>query len=97
MKLAWVTDIHLNFLDPSERTRFCDRIKETQPDGVLVGGDIAKATTFESELRRMERRIQKPIWFVLGNHDFYGGSVAGVRERAAALSRIGRTVWLGAR
>lgn len=96
MKLAWVTDIHLDFLGDAESARFCDSIKKAEPDGVLVGGDIAQAVSFESALRGMEHRIQKPIWFVLGNHDFYGGSVAAVRERAAALSREGRTVWLGA-
>ena len=33
---------------------------------------------------------------MLGNHDFYGSSVAEVRERARSLSRRGRSVWLGA-
>jgi 3',5'-cyclic AMP phosphodiesterase CpdA len=96
MKLAWVTDIHLDFLGESEIARFCDSVTNAGPDGVLVGGDIAQAASFEAALRQMEERIGKPIWFVLGNHDFYGASVAAVRQRAATLSREGRIVWLGA-
>jgi Icc protein len=96
MKLAWVTDIHLDFLGEAGIARFCDSIKDAGPDGVLVGGDIAVAESLEGTLRAMERQIDKPIWFVLGNHDFYGASVAAIRERAVALSQQGRTVWLGA-
>lgn len=95
MKLAWVTDIHLDFLGDSDIERFCGEIAGTDVDGVLVGGDIALAGTFEQALRRMGRQIRKPIWFVLGNHDFYGSSVAAVRERARALSEAGPIVWLG--
>jgi 3',5'-cyclic AMP phosphodiesterase CpdA len=96
VRLAWVTDIHLEFLEEAARARFCDRIRELEPDGVLVGGDTALAQSCDTVLREMARRVRKPIWFVLGNHDFYGGSVAEVRERATSLSAEGRAVWLGA-
>ena len=96
MKLAWVTDIHLDFLDEAGVGAFCESIASSRADGVLVGGDIALAATVEATLRNMTRHFGKPTWFVLGNHDYYGGSVAAVRERATALSREGRAVWLGA-
>jgi Icc protein len=96
MKLAWATDIHLDFLDEAAITRFCARVKQAEPDGLLVAGDIATASTFESALRAVAQQIGIPIWFVLGNHDFYGSSVAAVRGRATTLSSGGRTVWLGA-
>ena len=96
MKLAWVTDIHLDFLGESEIARFCDALTSAGPDGVLVGGDIAQAASFEAALHQMEERVGKPIWFVLGNHDFYGATVAAVRQRAVRLSQEGRIVWLGA-
>jgi predicted phosphohydrolase len=96
MRLAWVTDIHLDFLDAGEVTAFFHSITETQSNGVLVGGDIAQAASFEQALRDMALGVGVPIWFVLGNHDFYGDSVARVRERATSLSGSGKTVWLGA-
>jgi 3',5'-cyclic AMP phosphodiesterase CpdA len=96
LRLAWVTDIHLDFIDADQTDRFFAEIAETGADGVLVGGDIAQAASVQRLLRGMSRRVEKPIWFVLGNHDFYGGSIAGVREGAIELSRGGRIVWLGA-
>jgi len=96
MRLAWVTDIHLDFLSASQADRFFAEIAETGADGVVVGGDTALAASVGLLLKRMGRLIGKPVWFVLGNHDFYGGSIATVREAATELSRGGRVVWLGA-
>jgi 3',5'-cyclic-AMP phosphodiesterase len=96
VKVAWVTDIHLDFLAEADLAHFCDSVKDAGPDGLLVGGDIAQAASLEPALRRLEAHTGKPIWFVLGNHDFYGASVGVVRERAARLSKEGRIVWLGA-
>lgn len=45
MKLAWVTDIHLNFLEFADRKRFYQNIVATKPNSVLVSGDIAEAPT----------------------------------------------------
>jgi Icc protein len=96
MRLAWTTDLHLEFLDARGRRTFLDRLAEEGADAVLVGGDTSQAATLTPTLSAMAERIGKPIWFVLGNHDFYGGSISDVRARAAALSRGGRAVWLGA-
>jgi len=97
MKLAWATDVHFDFAREAAMDRFCDDFRAAEADGLLLAGDIAHAETLPSVLAGLERRLDRPIWFVLGNHDFYGGHVAEVRERARALSGAGRTVWLGAR
>ena len=41
MKLAWVTDIHLNFLESAEREGLYHDIVATNSNAVLVSGDIA--------------------------------------------------------
>lgn len=43
MKLAWLTDIHLNFLDNDARRKFYDEILITPFDALLISGDIAEA------------------------------------------------------
>ena len=96
MQLAWVTDIHLDFLDATQTDHFFAEIAETGADGVVVGGDTALAASIEHQLRRMAEVVGKPVWFVLGNHDFYGGSIATVRAAVTELSGEGRVVWLGA-
>ena len=40
MRIAWLTDIHLNFLNWSRRIQFYNRILKEKPDVVLMRGDI---------------------------------------------------------
>jgi hypothetical protein len=42
MGLAWLTDIHLNFIDEVTRQKFYKKIVSTKC-GVLISGDIAEA------------------------------------------------------
>jgi len=80
MHIAWTTDIHLNFLHVKKRESFFDSILAGNPDAVFITGDIAEAPTLHLHLEEMVSSIQKPIYFVLGNHDFYHGSIASVRS-----------------
>jgi 3',5'-cyclic AMP phosphodiesterase CpdA len=90
--LTWVTDIHLNFISMAKVEAFCDSIVSERPDAVLVGGDIGEAHDFADYLRVLADRLERPIYFVLGNHDFYFGSIANVRSAAAELTR--QSEWL---
>jgi len=97
MRLAWVTDIHLDFLDDAGIEGFLDTLARSGADGFLVGGDIATAGSVGRHLRTLEGRLLRPVYFVLGNHDFYRGSIAGVRAEMEALTRSSRLLrWLPA-
>lgn len=85
MRLAWLTDVHLNFLDAAARARFAADVAATDTAGVIVTGDIAEADSFERLLGELAVAVARPVWFVLGNHDFYGGAIAAVRARARAF------------
>lgn len=87
MKLAWLTDIHLNFIDDIERLKFYQEIINTNGDGVLISGDIAEADCLEDLLIEMAEKISMPIYFVLGNHDYYRSQVNEVRQTIAALTK----------
>ena len=87
MKAIWLTDIHLNFCEEGIIREFVQGIKRQKPDTLLIGGDIGEADFFEGYLQVFERELQRPIYFVLGNHDAYRGSIHGMRETAATLSR----------
>ena len=80
MKLAWLTDLHLNFIAPKERLAFYQTIVDTKIDAVLVSGDSAEAPSLCDIFLEMVHAIGKPIYFVLGNHDYYRGSVARSRR-----------------
>lgn len=85
MRLAWLTDIRLNFVQPPQRRQFLEKVKEAA-DAVAVSGDIGESTDVAQYLAEMGEIIQKPIYFVLGNHDFYRDSIAGTRRRVSNLA-----------
>ncbi len=85
MKLAWATDIHLNFLDDHERRQFLESLRG-QADALVVTGDIAESNSVGAALRQMGDMLEMPIYFVLGNHDFYRGSIAQTRAEVARLA-----------
>lgn len=87
MKLTWLTDIHLNCLKYPARFAFYQQIINTNADAVLITGDIAEGTNVIALLREMRNQIKKPIYFVLGNHDYYGKTIAGLRNEMSALSQ----------
>ena len=90
--VAWLTDIHLDFLDPHEIDAFCQSVAHSGADAILLGGDISTAPRIRGHLLLLEKHLQRPIYFVLGNHDAYGGSIVGARSVAASLARDSR--WL---
>jgi predicted phosphohydrolase len=92
VRATWLTDIHLNFLRPLALQAFYDRVRAEKPDILLVTGDIGEG---DSVLRFVDELANiAPIYFVLGNHDYYRSSIATVR---AAMQRLDeRMTWLPA-
>jgi predicted phosphohydrolase len=88
MRIVWATDIHLNFLGAAERAAFFSSIRDHQPDAVFVTGDIAEAPSLNFLLADMRRSILVPLYFVLGNHDFYYGAISQVRTRLEAWCQV---------
>ncbi len=86
MKLTWITDVHLNFLGKDERINFYCTLIATDSDGVMISGDIAEATSIEPILKEMTT-IQKPIYFVLGNHDYYRSSINDLRNTMISITK----------
>jgi Icc-related predicted phosphoesterase len=87
VRVAWLTDIHLDWLEAPAIDRLCVEVGGGDPEVVLISGDISLAERIERDLLHLERKILRPIYFVLGNHDFYGGSFAEVRAVVEALCR----------
>lgn len=83
MRIGWLTDIHLSFLSFQERSAFYGRIQAEKPEALLISGDIGESDCVTQILAEFSNAIEAPIYFVLGNHDFYGGSIANVRKMAA--------------
>ena len=85
MNTAWATDIHLNFISQAQAQAFSQRINDSGADAVLIGGDIVESDSLVAWLQFLGNYLQQPVYFVLGNHDFYGSDIATVRQLAASL------------
>lgn len=74
MRAAWLTDIHLNFASPVRMDSFLSKVRSCDADCILISGDIGEAPRLAWYLRQMANAWERPIYFVLGNHDFYKSS-----------------------
>lgn len=96
MKLAWLTDIHLNFL--LSRKWFIDyynKIKIIKSDGIIITGDIGECGDLPRYINDMIDNLNIPIYFVLGNHDFYMGTIETSRYEAKFISESSELInWL---
>ena len=54
---------------------------------MLITGDIAEAPSVSAILREMCNSVKKPIYFVLGNHDYYRSEVDVVKKAMEQLTQ----------
>jgi predicted phosphodiesterase len=93
MKIVWLTDVHLEWLNQKSRRSFFAAIAEERPECILVGGDICNPEDLESWLLKLQKKVPVPIYFVLGNHDYYGASICEVRESARRITKDHDEIW----
>lgn len=67
MKIFWATDIHLTHAYNPKR--FAKEANDC--DALIISGDISNGSDIKEKLTWLANRIKLPIYFVLGNHDFY--------------------------
>ena len=84
MKIAWTSDIHMGFLDGKAEATFLRKLEKCPANVVLIAGDIAESSTIKMYLSRLSN-LPKTIYFVLGNHDYYGGSIVETRNAVHSL------------
>ena len=84
MRLAWATDIHLDHAKNTVQHKFYQSVQE-RADALVLTGDIAESPSIGRVLTAMEMLVERPIYFVLGNHDYYRSSIADTRFYVAQV------------
>jgi len=92
MRYGWLTDIHLEFLKDRLASRFVQELAEQKLTGLFLTGDISTAKRLQFHLQLFEDILKVPVYFVLGNHDFYGGAIESVRKQIEDFCK--QTKWL---
>lgn len=91
MLLAWVSDLHFESAEgPDALDRMIDAWNASAAEAVVCTGDIAEGSLLLPTLDRIDDRLTKPFYFVLGNHDFYDGPIDAIRQEVALLARDSR-------
>lgn len=75
----------MDFLDARQRGEFYAEIASSGADAVIIAGDISTGRYLGQHLTELADATRLPIWFVLGNHDFYTSGVDQIRKTAADL------------
>jgi predicted phosphodiesterase len=74
MKIRLLSDLHYEFHADGGK----EAISRLDPEGcdvVVLAGDVSNAWGIEQALHRLaERFAPRPVLFIAGNHEFYGGS-----------------------
>lgn len=83
--VIWLSDLHLDAASQPRYERFLELIHLHQPDIILIGGDIANGNEAFRHLETFAHLFEIPLYFVLGNHDFYFGSILKTRNCAKDL------------
>ncbi len=94
MKLAWATDTHLDQVDD---TRAAGRQMHAAHtfDALVITGDVAESSSLVSSLRELREGTAVPIYFVLGNHDYWRADFDKTHARARlATAEIPGVTWL---
>lgn len=95
-KILWATDVHLDHCSEETLVAFWQAMVQEHPAAICLTGDIAAGDSLWPWLERFQNEVQVPLYFILGNHDYYNSSIAEVRQQMCWLnqSHTGLT-WLG--
>ncbi len=87
VRLAWITDPHFDHVSLRTWRGWAHEIISCDPHGLIVTGDISEGDDVAYQLECVAEAFDRPIFFVLGNHDFYGSSIAATRREITMLAR----------
>lgn len=90
LRVLLISDIHAGiFLQPETLWQIILNLMQTNPDLVVLGGDLVTGHTDEALpiLAGLAPLTRAPLgaWFCYGNHDYFGGDHNELRDNLAAV------------
>ncbi len=73
--LLWMSDLHLDQATVINYRKLLQNLRDTDYDAAVVTGDTAVSLSLAKHLAALAHACApRPVYVVLGNHDFYGSS-----------------------
>ena len=94
-KCLWFSDLHLARVFPWTFIKFIYSINKEKPSAVFLTGDISNGPFLITHLKMMAKFIECPIYFILGNHDYFFSSFEEQHIKIKALCKeYPNLIWL---
>ena len=94
-KYLWFTDTHLNNVLPWTKALFIKNLIKERPKGIFLTGDISNGLTTTFNLKLLAKFVKCPIYFVLGNHDYYFSSIEETHNKIRKMCKqYPNLIWL---
>lgn len=85
-KLLWMSDLHMDLAIHAYRRKILIDLQTAEFDAAVITGDTASSQFIEQHLLSIASACNpRPVYLVLGNHDFYGSSIDHTREKVRAI------------
>ena len=84
--ILWTSDPHLDHASDLERAEYRGLLHDARGAVLVSTGDTSVSSRLIPDLELLADAAARPLYFVLGNHDHYGSSVAAVRDSVLALA-----------
>lgn len=81
-RFAFISDVHIGSNPPSHLKKICDRLRQTEIDALLIGGDLFDSSDFRLQDIEPLGAVACDLYFITGNHEGY------VRGFEAILARF---------
>ena len=85
LTLTHLSDLHFDHCSEVQIVEFA---KQIISDVILITGDISTSHKFRNHIFLFERYTNRPIYYVLGNHDFYYSSINEFRNKVCDIDRM---------
>jgi 3',5'-cyclic-AMP phosphodiesterase len=84
--LLWMSDLHLDQAPTKNCSKLLHELTKAEYDAALVTGDTAASATLVPHLKALAHACApRPLFVVLGNHDFYGSSLCATQGEVRVL------------
>jgi Icc-related predicted phosphoesterase len=77
-EILWATDVHFPFADSVQLDKFFSNARKG--NALIITGDISGGYDIKRWLEKIDEELSIPIYFVLGNHDYYNRTIAETND-----------------